>query len=176
MFKKIIILVVLAVLFAACNNENLSTKQGMIDFVDKLYFDFGEINIEGGLVEKDFRLFNDSSDPLNFVSAFTTCGCTEAEVVYKGKVSPRFGMHANPDWNFEIPGGEEFIVKVIYDPMAHGPEATGAVNRSVLLETSSLENGRVAVNDPTTGLSLTQINIQGEVVLAKDYQGEQDAK
>jgi len=95
-------------------------------------FDFGEIDIYGGTVETEFPLTNEGSDDIIITSGTTSCGCTDGEI---GGIS--FGMHEKMSEKFTIPAGETKNLKVIYDPMAHGPSGVGLAQRSVFLKTNS---------------------------------------
>ena len=71
--------------------------------------------------------------------------------------------------NAKFEPGELFHVFVTYDPLAHGPNAVGDVNRSIILSTTSEENGRTAVKFDDSDLTFTQMNIKGNVMYTEDY-------
>lgn len=171
--KKLLSVLALSVLaFSACSSSGLVElgTSGMLVAESELFYDFGDINIEGGLIDHSFTFTNDSEEDLVIMNLSTSCGCTAAEVILSdGSTSPTFGMRDATQWNQVVPAGDSFEVLVTYDPMAHGPDATGEMNRSVIMTTSSHENGRMAVLDPSTGYAFTQINIRGMVLSAADY-------
>lgn len=173
MKKRFILLLLALVMFSGCATGDRSDAvglSGMIVAESELFYDFGAIDIEGGLVDHTFSFTNEGQEDLVIMNLATSCGCTSAEVILSdGTESPTFGMHDSTEWNHAIAPGESFDVLVIYDPMAHGPNATGEMNRSVMMVTSSQENGRTAVLDPSTGYAFTQINIRGMVLSSDDY-------
>lgn len=157
---------------SACSNSDLVEigTSGVVASESELFYDFGDINIQGGLIDHTFLFTNDSEEDLVIMNLATSCGCTSAEVVLSdGTSSPSFGMHDSTQWNQTVVAGDSFEVLVTYDPMAHGPDATGEMNRSIIMTTSSQENGRTAVLDPSTGYAFTQMNIKGLVLSAEDY-------
>jgi len=99
---------------------------------DKEIYDFGDIDIFGGTVETEFALTNEGADDIVITGGTTSCGCTNGEI---GGIS--FGMHEKMRGEFTIPAGETKNLKVIYDPMAHGPSGVGLAQRSVFLKTNS---------------------------------------
>jgi hypothetical protein len=115
------------------NQEKIEKVQSLSTLSsNKEIYDFGEIDIFGGTVETEFALTNEGSEDVVITSGTTSCGCTNAEI---GGIA--FGMHQNMSREFTIPAGETKNLKVIYDPMAHGPSGVGLAQRSVFLETNS---------------------------------------
>lgn len=116
-------------------------------------YDFGEVNIFGGKVKTKFNLKNNGGRDLIIKGLETSCMCTEAFLIYEGKKSPKFGMemhhggNANPK-NFKqiIVSGESAEVEVVFDPLAHGPDATGAVTRTVTIYSDDPIDPEVEVN------------------------------
>jgi hypothetical protein len=114
-----------------------NSPSGTIITLDSLDHDWGDISIDGGLVEQGFHFKNESDETLNIFGANTSCMCTSVIIeLPDGSLSPTFGMHSNFDWSYEVQPGEEFEVEVIFDPMAHGPDAVGLIKRDVNLTTS----------------------------------------
>lgn len=172
MKKLLILLALFSFVLSACSTANVVEvgTSGVIVAETELFHDFGDINIEGGLIDHSFSFVNDSDEDLMIMNLSTSCGCTAARVILAdGMSSPTFGMHDSRQWNQWLGAGESFEVLVTYDPMAHGPDATGEMNRSIIMTTSSHENGRGAVLDPSTGYSFTQINIKGMVLSEESY-------
>lgn len=169
--KKLISLLSLFVFtLSACSNAESSELSGLLVADSELFHDFGDINIEGGLINHRFEFSNQGEEDLMIMNLSTSCACTAAEVILSdGTQSPLFGMRDMTQWGETVAPGESFEVLVTYDPMAHGPNATGEMNRSVIMTTSSQENGRTAVMDPNLGDSFTQINIKGMVLSEADY-------
>ena len=99
-------------------------------------YDFGEVTLNGGKVEKVFMVKNGGSGELTLGSVSTSCMCTTAQVEMNGSVSPVFGMHDKTGWQGKLGRGETAAVKVIFDPAFHGPGGKGAITRIVKLQTN----------------------------------------
>lgn len=95
-------------------------------------FDFGTIGIFDGKVQKDFILTNEGDEPITILNGTTSCGCTEGSI--DGLV---FGMHEGMARAVTVEPGESKTLTAIYDPLAHGPDAVGLVNRQLFLKTNS---------------------------------------
>src|SRR3989338_4335970 len=180
--KKLLILLSLgtAAILSACSGDGSDpslisvTNSGKLVVLEDITFDWGDIDIEGGNVEKIFKLKNDGPDDLIIKTANTSCMCTTATIQVGEVISPSFGMggHAgpNPMWGFPIESGEEFSVKVIFDPMAHWPEAVGAVQRNITILTSSVSNGNYAKITPQAGNdATTEFVLSGNVLKSEEY-------
>jgi len=140
-------------------------------------FDWGDINIEGGNVDKTFKFKNEGDKDLIIKSAGTSCMCTTAEVkLPDGTLSPKFGMHEKIIWGGIVKPGEEFEVKVVFDPLAHGPQGVGPIQRTVFIETSSEPNGNYAQaqggghGGSGESVIITQIDLTGNVLSESDYE------
>lgn len=106
-------------------------------------FDWGNIKINGGIVQTQFTLKNEADKAVSIARIETSCMCTEASLKVGEKKSPFFGMpgHAgNPGWQAEITPGEEVTLTVKFDPAAHGPEGLGKVDRVTRIWFSQPEN------------------------------------
>lgn len=100
--------------------------------VDSDSHDFGEIDIFGGKVQSDFVLTNTGAEDVTVSEATTSCGCTEGSIA-----GTSFGMHERLARSVTIPAGGTETVTAIYDPLAHGPNATGEITRQLFLKTNS---------------------------------------
>ncbi len=129
LFLAIIGLFILTGCVATGQNLNL-TSDGPITH------NWGDINIMGGLVTHKFELKNSGESEITIKGAPTSCMCTTAQFEFEGEnYSPEFSLHSNPkDWSQTVAPGEEFEVHVTFDPLAHGPDATGPLTRVVFLE------------------------------------------
>jgi len=169
--KKLITLLSLsALLFSACSTEEVNelTTGGNVQYLasfgstlEDANHDWGNINIEGGLATYTFPFQNDSEEEMLIKTASTTCMCTSAEIeLESGETSPEFGMHSAKEWDQVVAPGETFDVYVAFDPMAHGPDAVGAITRSVFIETSAtnVEEGTI------------ELKVSGEVLYADEYE------
>lgn len=101
-------------------------------------YDFGDIDIFGGKVNTTYTLKNTGTEDVTVTSAQTSCMCTEGEIA-----GFTFGMHGSEVKSVVIPAGGEEKVKAIYDPLAHGPNGTGPVTRTLMLETNSDETPQI---------------------------------
>lgn len=104
--------------------------------VEETVFDWGKIPITGGNVEKDFMIENTGSIALKLFGVKTSCDCTTARLSQNTVTSPIFGMHTNSNFVLDVPPGEKAILKVIFDPAYHGPDAVGPVTRQITVQTN----------------------------------------
>jgi len=95
-------------------------------------YDFGDIDIFGGKVSTDYILANTGSEDVVVTNGITSCGCTEGEIA-----GENFGMHFDISQSVTIPVNSSVHLTAIYDPLAHGPSATGPVTRTIMLKTNS---------------------------------------
>ncbi len=160
-FKYIIVLFAFVTLSACAVSEDFTSMENSGNLItsDSLIHDWGDINIQGGDVSHIFTFTNDGDESLYLKGAATSCMCTTA--VYhlpNGKSSTVFGMHNNPtDWSAEIKPGENFEVEATFDPMAHGPDAVGVIQRSVTLATSDPDQANL------------ELKVGGEVLYEEDF-------
>lgn len=100
-------------------------------------YDFGTISMKDGDVTKEFTVTNPTLKDIFISTLVTSCMCTEAFMVGPdGTVKGPFGMSSMgyvPPVNDTIKAGESRIVRVVYDPNAHGPAGVGFVDRFVYL-------------------------------------------
>ncbi|QQR83467.1 DUF1573 domain-containing protein [Candidatus Peregrinibacteria bacterium] len=156
-------LLLLSVVLVACSQSpqtaQTSSPSGKVAVLESAVYDWGNLDITGGKVEHTFRLKNDSNETLWLNGAQTSCMCTTARYQLEdGSSSPQFGMHNNAQWSAAIKPNQTFQVAVTFDPMAHGPTATGPIQRSIWLSTSA------------TDASATELKVSGTVLSQDDYQ------
>ncbi len=152
--------------------SDVEWPSGSITAVDSLVHDWEMINIQGGNVEHSFRLRNNSTEPLVIKTASTSCMCTTARIVIPGESNTQiFGMHNNPSkWNKIVPAGEEFEVKVIFDPLAHGPNEVGPIDRQAQVITSAAPDDTVTIADQSAASgSKLILRVFGRVLSETDY-------
>lgn len=123
--------------------ELKESEAAMIEIIGEMSHNWGEIDINGGTVEKTFQIKNSGTDDLIVTNFITSCMCTEARVIINEEKSPIFGMHSKSGWKGIIKPGETANVKVVFDPMAHGPDAVGPITRFVSFETNALNNQKM---------------------------------
>lgn len=166
------------------NFENTSgdTKQisnsGAITFMNNTEHDWGDINIKGGLVEHRFNFRNDGDKDLYLKSAKTSCMCTSARYnLPDGGISPKYGMHSKSNsWSGVVKPGETFSMDVWFDPMAHGPTATGVIRRDITLVTSANPDGdRVKSVSGNTEGSVVGLVVNGDVLSEEAYKAKHNS-
>lgn len=103
---------------------------------EKLY-DFGTISMKDGYAIKDFVVSNSTEKDIFVPSLVTSCMCTKAFLVESdGSTKGPFGMPGMgyvPPANETIKAGESQVVRVVYDPNAHGPAGVGPIRRAIIL-------------------------------------------
>lgn len=103
----------------------------------EVLYDFGTISMKDGNVTKDFTITNPTDADIAVSTVVTSCMCTTAFLVGKdGSLKGPFGMVGMgyaPPANEVIKAGESRVVRVVYDPNAHGPAGVGAIDRFVTL-------------------------------------------
>ena len=101
------------------------------------FYDFGDISMKDGNVEKIFEIANPTGKDITLASLTTSCMCTNAFIVKGGTRRGPFGMPGHggpvPRANEIIRAGEMLGIAVVYDPNAHGPAGVGPVDRFVYL-------------------------------------------
>jgi len=105
-------------------------------------YDFGTISMRDGNVEKVFTITNPTSQDITVNTVVTSCMCTAAFIVGEnGSTKGPFGMPGHsgfvPPANEIIKAGESRVIRVVYDPNAHGPAGVGAIDRFVSLTDSA---------------------------------------
>ena len=64
----------------------------------------------------DFIISNSGKKPLQLSKVSTSCGCTIAQIIIDGKISPEFGMHSNSNYIAEVQPGKKTTITTIYKP------------------------------------------------------------
>jgi rhodanese-related sulfurtransferase len=177
--KLLLTITVLAsiAVFAGCSSTQNGdssltdvTDSGTISPLQELSYDWKDIDIAGGDVSREFSFENSGEDDLILKGAATSCMCTTATFTLpNGENSPDFGMHGNQEWAYAIKPGESFSVNVVFDPMAHGPNAVGPIQRSVYILSSSLPNGNYAVSVPDSQDMVTEVKVSGDVLYSEEF-------
>jgi hypothetical protein len=107
----------------------------------EIFDDFGTISMKNGNVTKEFTVENTTDQDINVSTVLTSCMCTSAFMVLPdGNIKGPFkmpGMGYVPPANEVIKAGENRIIRVVYDPNAHGPAGVGRINRFVTLTDES---------------------------------------
>ncbi|MFH1162378.1 MAG: DUF1573 domain-containing protein [Candidatus Jorgensenbacteria bacterium] len=103
-------------------------------------YDFGTVSMAAGKVTHTFVVKNSGSTPQPLTRFYTSCMCTEATLIQRGRRMGPVGMPGHspvPNWNLTIAPGEEIQVEAVFDPAAHGPAGIGAIAREVRLDSGA---------------------------------------
>ena len=105
------------------------------------FYDFGNISMKNGNVMKEFIVMNPTDEDIIVSTVLTSCMCTTAFVVKPdGSIKGPFktpGMVYVPPANERIAPGESRVIRVVYDPNAHGPAGVGRIDRFITLTDAS---------------------------------------
>lgn len=122
------------------SSSQASPNNSILSALEKMY-DFGSISMKDGLVKHEFVVVNSTREDITISTVQTSCMCTTALVVNSdGSTKGPFGMPGMgyvPPANEVIKAGESRIIRVVYDPNAHGPAGVGAIDRFVTLTDSN---------------------------------------
>ena len=153
----IVIIVGLGLMILLGNNNSTqatseTTNQNGTLALEESSWDFGDISMTDGFATHDVEFQNTSDQPVKVTSMYTSCMCTKVSLLRTdGSMAGPKGMMGHggsPTVNETIEPGEQAILRVVFDPNAHGPSATGPIRRSVTLTTSS-------TSQPTVELSFS---------------------
>lgn len=109
-------------------------------------YDWGTIDINGGIVSKDFKINNTSNSTLELYNVKTSCMCTTAQLKTASRISPKFKMHEKSSSVFEVKPGETAELIVEFDPAFHGPSGVGAITRIITMSTNDSKNSTLTFN------------------------------
>lgn len=165
--KKLLLLLVGFTLFGCASDVSTSVDtaeiSGSLQALDGLTYEFGNIDINGGLVAREFAFANQSDEPLYIYEATTSCGCTTGEIVTEAETFGPFGMRNESQSTITIDPNEAFKVRISYDPMFHGPSDLGVRQRSLFLFTSAAYDGTV-VRQYQGQPNFTEMSVSGTIV------------
>ncbi|PJE58251.1 MAG: hypothetical protein COU81_01705 [Candidatus Portnoybacteria bacterium CG10_big_fil_rev_8_21_14_0_10_36_7] len=128
--------------FGANDATPISTEKNPKISFEPTEFDAGDISMADGKYIKNYKLTNDGQLDLVISAITTSCMCTDAVLKVDGRTSPEFGMHGynGPTWSETISPGQSGELKVIFDPLAHGPDATGPIERFITIISNDPDN------------------------------------
>ena len=138
----IIIIVFLGFAVNTSNDKKIEKNRQVASVVsvDQGSYDFGDIDIFGGKVSVDYIIKNEGNEDVQITSAITSCMCTSGEI---GNM--KFGMHSATGGRVTIPAGGQEVLTATFDPLAHGPDATGKIKRELTLTTDSTKTPELTV-------------------------------
>lgn len=96
-------------------------------------YDMGTIKVSD-TKEKEFIVKNSGKKPLLLSEISSSCGCTSAQIIYKGISSKTFSMHLQSDYVAQIDPNTSAVVKVVYMPFTM--PVYGVVERQVFMSTN----------------------------------------
>lgn len=118
---------------AGLSTEKPSANGGLV--AEESFYDFGQISMAGGKVEKVFRVTNPTDGEIVVTNVETSCMCTAAFIENGSEKIGPFGMpgHGGGRTSVKevIKAGEAREIRVIFDPNAHGPAGVGPIDRFV---------------------------------------------
>jgi len=122
------------------NSAQVQEDKNVKAYISETTFDWGEIGINNGKAEKTFDIKNEGTGMLKLSNISTSCMCTTAQLILDGKASPAFGMHQKSSYVMEVPPQKTAKLKVVFDPLYHGPDGVGAITRQIKVETNDPGN------------------------------------
>lgn len=129
-------------------DQNTAESSSVLE-AERSHVDIGDIDIFGGTVDIVYAIKNTGDQDVTVVEAETSCGCTEGNI--SGKT---FGMHDKLTGAVTVPAGQTIELVATFDPLAHGPNATGKITRELILETNSKEQKELRVRFSTNVVKL----------------------
>ena len=131
----------LAIMVVASGGDASDTIGKAKMVLETTSFNFGDVSMAGGKVTKTISVKNEGDADLEISKLVTSCMCTTAALEVDGKKSPAFGMpgHGGPSgaWSGSIPPGKTGTLELIFDPNAHGPDATGPIKRVITITSNN---------------------------------------
>ena len=109
-------------------------------------YDWGTIDLGGGVVSKSFAIENKGATPLKLYDIKTSCMCTTAQLKTSSQTSSKFKMHEKSSYIFEVKPQETAELIVEFDPAFHGPSGTGPINRTITMNTNDAKNPTLSFN------------------------------
>lgn len=109
-------------------------------------YDWGKIGINNGNVEAVFEIKSNGNQPLKLFNIVTSCACTTAQLTTDSATSPVFGMHTKSDYITKVEPGKTAKLKVVFDPLFHGPNGLGPITRTITIATNDQSNPSLTFN------------------------------
>lgn len=115
-------------------------EQSVLKATETIY-DFGTISMKNGLVTNEFVITNPTERSIGIRGLVTSCMCTAAYLVRPdGTTYGPFGMPGMgslPPLDDIVAPGESRVLRVVYDPNAHGPAGVGRIDRFIKITDES---------------------------------------
>ena len=111
--------------------------------VKETTYDMGTIKVSD-TKEKKFMIKNTGTKPLLLSEVSSSCGCTTAQIMYKGAASREFSMHGQSDYVIQIEPQTTAFVKIVYKPFTM--PVYGTVARQVFMNTNDPDLPKLEFN------------------------------
>ncbi len=125
---------------ASVQNVALSNAGSLLTAPDSFH-NFGTISMKNGDVNYDFTVTNPTDKDIMLKTLVTSCMCTSALIVEAdGGTKGPFrmpGMGYVPPADEPIKAGDSRVIRVVYNPNAHGPAGVGSIDRFAILTDSA---------------------------------------
>lgn len=126
--------------FSPKNSETTSTLVNTEISIPEESYDWGEIDINGGVVNHSFIVKNEGNETLDLSNITTSCMCTTAKLIGDAEESPVYGMHSQSNYIMELAPQQSAKLYVEFDPAYHGPTGTGPITRIITIDTNDSDN------------------------------------
>ncbi|OGN00146.1 MAG: hypothetical protein A3B91_01890 [Candidatus Yanofskybacteria bacterium RIFCSPHIGHO2_02_FULL_41_29] len=148
------VIIVVAVIFRPAPAEQQSAVSSSSALSsDSTYYDFGSISMANGEVAYEFKVKNVTDQKVEIGKMYTSCMCTVAWFI-KGEINKGpFGMPGHgyvPPVKESLNSGEEAVIKVVFDPNAHGPAGIGKIQRSIFIESDGSKSLELQISASVT--------------------------
>lgn len=146
----IVVIFVIAAIFRPVPSEQQSAViNSSVLGIDSNLYDFGTISMAKGGVVHEFIVSNIGAKEIKIGKIYTSCMCTTAQFL-KGEIQKGpFGMAGHgyiPPVNESLKPDEEAIIRIIFDPAAHGPAGVGPIKRLVYIESDGSVIGELEIS------------------------------
>lgn len=166
--KKIFLLCLCALLVLTGCSSSSPSFSGNITPLNGVAYDFGKIDIMGGVVSRTFAFKNESTTDLTIFTSTSSCGCTEGQIILAdGSKTSQFSASKPLETPVVVPAGEQFSAQIWYDPLFHGPNDLGKRYRSLILLTSAPSDGSI-LQPNGDDKTVFEISVTGEVISTTD--------
>lgn len=131
------------------SEQKLAVMNSSMLGIDSTSYDFGTVSMAKGEVVHEFRINNTEAEEIKIGKIYTSCMCTTAQFI-KGEIQKGpFGMAGHgyiPPVNESLKLDEEAIIRVVFDPAAHGPAGVGLIKRLVYIESGGSIIGELEIS------------------------------
>lgn len=134
------------VLMANAGSQSQSVEGAHLQ-VSETAWDIGNVAMSEGVNTKTVEITNDRAVAVTVIRMETSCMCTTAQLIHadgsESGIKGMVGHGITPSLSETIQPGETVKLLVRFDPNAHGPDATGPIQRSISIETNSKTQSKI---------------------------------